>query len=85
MEKTRVLLVFPGSLYGGRWADGPRVKPELVGLSTELLRAGFPVDVLDLEVECGNPEDEASRARFLTRADELLAEGPLDPRRRWRR
>jgi len=78
MEKTRVLLVFPGSLDGGRWADGPRVKPELVGLSTELLRAGFPVDVLDLEVECGNPEDETSRARFLTRADELLAEGPVD-------
>jgi hypothetical protein len=74
MENTRVLLVFPGSLYGGPWADGPRVKPELVSLSTELLRAGFPVDVLDFEVECGNPADEASRVRFLTRADELLAE-----------
>ena len=24
MQETRVLLVFPGSLYGGRWADGPR-------------------------------------------------------------
>jgi hypothetical protein len=78
MEKTRVLLVFPGSLYGGRWADGPRVKPELVGLSTELVRAGFSVDVLDFEVECGNPEDDASRARFLTRADELLAQRPGD-------
>lgn len=78
MDKTRVLLVFPGSEYGGRWADGPRVKPELVGLSTELLRAGFPVDVLDLEAECGNPADEASRAGFLRRAEELLAERPAD-------
>ena len=78
MEETRVLLVFPGSLYGGRWADGPRVKPELVGLTSELLRADFPVAVLDLEVEHGNPEDEASRVRFLRRADELLAERPAD-------
>jgi hypothetical protein len=77
-EETRVLLVFPASLHGGRWADGPRVKPELVGLSTELRRARFPVDVLDLEVECGNPDDEASRVRFLTRADELLADRPAD-------
>ena len=77
-EETRVLLVFPGSLYGGRWADGPRVKPELVGLSTELVRAGYPVAVLDLEVEYGNPADEASRAGFLALADELLAQRPAD-------
>ena len=41
MQETRVLLVFPGSLFGGRWADGPRVKPELVQLFTELRRAGY--------------------------------------------
>jgi hypothetical protein len=70
--------VFPGSLYGGRWADGPRVKPELVGLSTELRRAGFAVDVLDLEVECGNPGDDAARETFLARADELVAGRPAD-------
>jgi hypothetical protein len=77
-EQTRILLVFPGSLHGGRWAEGPRVKPELVVLSTELRRAGFPVDVLDLEVEHGNPEDEASRAGFLAGADELLAKRAAD-------
>ena len=75
---ARVLLVFPGSLYGGRWADGPRVKPELVSLSTELRRAGFAVDVLDLEVECGNPGDDAAREAFLARADGLLAGRPAD-------
>jgi len=69
---ARVLLVFPGSLYGGRWADGPRVKPELVTMSTELRHAGFAVDVLDLEAECGNPGDDAAREAFLARADELL-------------
>ena len=40
MEDARVLLVFPASLFGGRWADGPRVKPELVSLFSELRRAG---------------------------------------------
>ncbi len=78
VPETRVLLVFPGSLYGGRWADGPRVKPELVGLSSELRRAGFAVDVLDLEVEGGSPDDDASREAFLARADELLAARPAD-------
>ena len=77
-EETRVLLAFPGSLHGGHWAVGPRVKPELVGLFTELRGAGFPVDVLDLEVECGNPGDGASRERFLARAEQLLAKRPGD-------
>jgi hypothetical protein len=75
---VRVLLVFPGSLHGGAWADGPRVKPELVSLSAELRRAGFTVDVLDLEVECGNPGDDASRETFLRRSHELLASRPTD-------
>ncbi|MCX6364125.1 MAG: hypothetical protein NTW58_08155 [Actinobacteria bacterium] len=78
MTETRVLLIFPGSLYGGRWAAGPRVKPELVILSSELRREGVAVDVLDLEVECGNPGDDGARAAFLARADELLAAQPAD-------
>lgn len=78
MEETQVLLVFPGSLYGGAWAAGPRVKPELVGLSSELRRAGFPVDVLELEAELGNPGDDAAREAFLTRAESLLAERRAD-------
>ncbi len=76
--ETRVLLVFPGSLYGAGWAGGPRVKPELVGLSTELRRRGFAVDVLDLEVEFGNPADEAAREAFLARAAEALDSRPAD-------
>ena len=74
----RVLLVFPASLYGGRWADGPRVKPELVSLFSELRRAGRAVDVLDLEVELGNPDDDAAHARFLNRAEGLLRKRPAD-------
>jgi hypothetical protein len=73
MQETRVLLVFPGSLYGGRWADGPRVKPELVQLFTELRRAGHETDVLDLEAELGNPADDLARESFLQIADGLLA------------
>lgn len=73
-----MLLVFPGSLYGGRWADGPRVKPELVQLFTELRRAGFAADVLDLEAELGNPADDVAREGFLQIADGLLAEREAD-------
>lgn len=68
-----VLLVYPASLHGGRWADGPEVKPELVQVASELRRAGHRVDVLDLEVELGNPTDGAARDTFLTVADGLLA------------
>ena len=78
MQETRVLLVFPGSLFGGRWADGPRVKPELVQLFSELRRAGYEVDVLDLETELGNPADETARESFLQIADGLLAERQAD-------
>ena len=78
MPDTRVLLVFPGSLFGGRWADGPRVKPELVQLFSELRRAGYPADVLDLEAELGNPADEVARESFLHLADALIAEREAD-------
>lgn len=78
MPQTCVLLVFPGSLYGGRWADGPRVKPELVQLFTELRRAGFETDVLDLEAELGNPADDVARESFLQIAGGLLAEREAD-------
>ena len=78
MPETRVLLVFPGSLYGGRWADGPPVKPELVQFFTELRRAGHVADVLDLEAELGNPADDVARESFLQIADGLLAEQEAD-------
>ncbi len=78
MHEARVLLVFPGSLYGGRWADGPRVKPELVQLFTELRREGFETDVLDLEAELGNPLDEVGRESFLQIGGALLAEHEAD-------
>jgi B12 binding domain len=78
MQETHVLLVFPGSLYGGRWADGPRVKPEMVQLFTELRRAGFAADVLDLEAELGNPADDVARESFLQIGEGLLAEREAD-------
>ncbi len=78
MQETRVLLVFPGSLYGGRWADGPRVKPELVQLFTELRREGFRAEVLDLEAELGNPQDDVARESYLQIGGALLAERQAD-------
>jgi hypothetical protein len=78
MAGPRVLLVFPASLYGGRWAEGPRVKPELVSIFSELRRAGRTVDVLDLEAELGNPGDDAARAVFLDEAERLLRQRPAD-------
>ena len=78
MGQTRVLLVFPGSLYGGSWAAGPHVKPELVGLFSELRRDGFAVDVLDLEADLGDPGDDAARREFLTAAEAALAGRPAD-------
>jgi radical SAM superfamily enzyme YgiQ (UPF0313 family) len=78
MHKTRVLLLYPGSLFGGRWADGPRVKPELVQLFTELRRERFQVAVLDLEAELGNPRDDIARESYLQIGGSLLAEVEAD-------
>jgi radical SAM superfamily enzyme YgiQ (UPF0313 family) len=78
MADPRVLLVFPASLYGCRWADGPRVKPELVSLFSELRRAGRTVTVLDLEAELGNPSDDEARAIFLDKAEGLVRARPAD-------
>jgi hypothetical protein len=78
MTDARVLLVFPGSLSGSRWAGGPRVKPELVTLAGELRRAGHATDVLDLEVELGDPEGDAARAAYLDAAAALLESRPAD-------
>ncbi len=77
-SQMRVLVVFPASLHGGRWADGPRVKPELVTLLGELRREGFAADALDLESELGNPHTDEARAAFVARADELLAARSAD-------
>jgi hypothetical protein len=55
MSTATTLIVFPASLWGGRWAAGPRVKPELVSMFTVLRRAGQRVSVLDLENAVGNP------------------------------
>jgi hypothetical protein len=76
--EIRVLLVYPASLFGGRWADGPRVKPELVSLFSELRRAGRDVDVLDLEAELGNPADDDGRTLFLNKAGGFLRARPAD-------
>ena len=78
MTHTQVLLVFPGSLYGGPWAAGHPVKPELVSLFGEVRRGGFSVDVLDLDVELGSPADDEARDEFLRRVGALLAERSAD-------
>ena len=77
MKTASVLLVYPGSLWGGVWAARPRVKPELVSLYTWLRNAGVETDVLDLEAELGTPGEGEQRA-FLQRAEALLAGRPAD-------
>lgn len=74
---ARTLIVFPASLYGGRWATGPRVKPELVSLQTMLARRRVETGVLDLENEIGNP-GTLDREAFLANAERLLQEVEAD-------
>jgi radical SAM superfamily enzyme YgiQ (UPF0313 family) len=68
----RVLLVHPGALYGGRWAVPFVVKPALMSLFSHLRAAGVEVDVVDLQVELGNPGPDGVE-EYLRRADELVA------------
>ena len=79
MSETRVLLVYPGSLFGGRWADGPRVKPELVSLFSELGRARPRRSTSStLEAELGNPGDDAAREEFLAQGRGPAGRAPAD-------
>jgi radical SAM superfamily enzyme YgiQ (UPF0313 family) len=74
---ARTLIVFPASLYGGRWATGPRVKPELVSMHTMLVRRGVAANVLDLENEVGNP-GAVDREAFFANAERLLEDVEAD-------
>jgi len=73
----RVLLLNPGSLYGGEWAGRYPVKPALLGLFSYLAANGVPVEVLDLQMELGNPEPHQVDA-YLARGRELLARRTFD-------
>lgn len=74
---ARTLIVFPASLYGGSWATGPRVKPELVSMHTVLSRRGVQTGVLDLENEVGNP-GAVDREAFFANAERLLLDIEAD-------
>ena len=76
MNPLDVLLLFPGSLFGESWADGPRVKPELVGMLTYLRRHDLSADVLDLEVELGGNPAAGGQERYLAKAEVLLRGRP---------
>jgi len=77
VSATKVLLLYPGSLWGGAWAARPTVKPELVSLYTYLRRHDVDVDVLDLEAELGNPAP-GGQEEFLRRAGELIGARQFD-------
>jgi hypothetical protein len=77
MDEVRVLVVYPASLYGGDWATGPRIKPELATLLTYLGRRGVEADMIDLEVELGNP-GPGGQDEFLRRAEERLRRRAAD-------
>lgn len=67
----RVLLLHPGALYGGGWANLFRAKPALVSLRSYLEAHGIATEVLDLQVELGNPEP-ADVPAYLRRGEELI-------------
>lgn len=71
MGAASTLIVFPASLNGGRWAAGPRVKPELVSMCSVLRRHEVDVEVLDLENAVGNPAP-LDREAFLNNAEDAL-------------
>lgn len=73
----RVLLLHPGALYGGQWAGRYPVKPALLHLFSYLAARGVPVEVLDLQMELGNPMPDQVDA-FLARGRELLARRTFD-------
>jgi radical SAM superfamily enzyme YgiQ (UPF0313 family) len=73
VRAPRVLLLHPGSLYGGPWAGSVRLKGALVGLYSYLRAHGVPVDVLDLQAEFGNPEPELVDAFLQHGAERILS------------
>lgn len=77
MSRPKVLLLYPGSLWGGAWAAHPIVKPELVSLYGFLRRHEVDTDVLDLHVELGAP-GPGGQEEFLDRAEALIARRDAD-------
>lgn len=79
----RVLLISPPPPPDSR-AAGPRVKPELVSVWSELRRRGCAVEVLDLEVELpgarlpGCPRSDGPLGRGDPRAAKLIGERGAD-------
>lgn len=73
----RVLLLHPGSLYGGAWASPCTLKPALVSLFSFLRDHGVEVDVVDLQTELGNPEPDTI-PRYLGRGREMLDRRDFD-------
>ena len=73
----RVLLLHPGSLYGGDWAQIRIAKPSLVSLFSYLTYCGVPAEVLDLQVELGNPKPDEAEG-YLRQAEDLLAQREFD-------
>jgi radical SAM superfamily enzyme YgiQ (UPF0313 family) len=67
----RLLLLHPGTLYGGSWAGAQPLKAALVALYSYLRAHDVDVQVLDLQTELGNPTPEQVEA-YVARGVELL-------------
>ena len=72
-----ILLLHPGTLYGGSWAGGLPLKSALVSLYSYLRAHDITPQVLDLQTEFGNPAPEQVDA-FLTRGTERLLSFDFD-------
>ena len=76
-RKAGLLLLHPGSLYGGSWAGAQPLKAALVGLYSFLRAHDAPVAVLDLQTELGNPAPEQV-PEFVQRGAERLLSFDFD-------
>lgn len=70
-RQPRVLLLHPGSLYGGDWPGIVTLKGALVGLYSYLRAHDVEVAVVDLQVEMGNPPPDGVQT-FVERGMESI-------------
>ena len=76
----KILLVYPARLFASEWGiDVWNLKPSLVNLFSYLVREkGLAVDVLDLEIELGNPGTKEGFDRFKSNVSHILKQKNFD-------
>lgn len=73
LQSPRLLLLHPGALYGGSWAGALPLKTALVALYSYLRAHDVDPQVLDLQLELGNPTPEQVEEYLERGAKRLLS------------